>query len=88
MMTYGTSIRKYYQLSLYRILQTYPTMDSGKKIAIIYVPETNVTLRLNMYLQKHENLSIPICIQKGDALDFKEATISEVKNNIKKYVCV
>lgn len=85
MMTYGTSIRKYYQLSFYRILQTYPTQDSGKKIAVIYIPENNATLRLNMYLQKHENLSIPISIQRGDALDFEDATISEVKNNIKKY---
>ena len=85
MMTYGTSIRKYYQLSFYRILQTYPTQDSGKKIAVIYIPENNATLSLNMYLQKHENLSIPIFIQRGDALDFEDATISEVKNNIKKY---
>jgi len=85
MMTYGTSLRKHYQLSFYRILQIYPTQDSGKKIAVIYIPENNVTLRLNMYLQKHENLSIPISIQRGDALDFEDATISEVKNNIKKY---
>jgi hypothetical protein len=76
----GSSVRKVLVLEYFRQKVSYPPIDIGNPIAVIYSYQDNSTLKLDLLVHySHPELFIPLCVQQGIAYKpiYKNNTMEE-----------